>query len=39
MGGIDFSPLVAILVIMFLKRFIVATLIDIAFKLKAGGGI
>lgn len=39
MGGIDFSPLVAILGIMFLKRFIVATLIDIAFRLKTGGGI
>ncbi len=39
MGGIDFSPLVAILGIMFIKRFIVATLIDIAFRLKTGGGI
>lgn len=39
MGGIDFSPLVAILAIMFLKRFVVATLIDIAFKLKTGGGV
>ena len=39
MGGIDFSPLVAILAIMFLKRFLVATLVDIAFKLKTGGGV
>jgi len=39
MGGLDLSPLIAILAIMFIKRFLVATLIDIAFRLKTGGGI
>ncbi|MBI5587320.1 MAG: YggT family protein [Deltaproteobacteria bacterium] len=39
MGGIDFSPLVAILAIMFLKVFVVPTLIEAALKLKTGGGI
>lgn len=39
MGGLDFSPIIAILAIIFIKRFLVATLIDIAFKLKTGGGI
>jgi YggT family protein len=32
--GIDFSPLVAFLIIIFLKSFLVSTLIDIAFRLK-----
>lgn len=39
MGGLDLSPLIAILAIMFIKRFLVATLIDMAFRLKTGGGI
>lgn len=39
MGGLDLSPLIAILAIMFIRRFVVATLIDIAFRLKTGGGI
>jgi YggT family protein len=32
--GIDFSPLVAFLIIVFIKSFLVSTLIDIAFRLK-----
>jgi len=32
--GIDFSPLIVFLIIIFLKSFLVSTLIDIAFRLK-----
>ncbi|RMG72287.1 MAG: YggT family protein [Nitrospirae bacterium] len=35
-GGIDFSPLVAILAILFLKSFVVASLIELGYKLKGG---
>jgi len=39
MGGLDLSPIIAILAIIFIQRFVVATLIEIAFRLKTGGGI
>lgn len=39
LGGFDISPMIVILVIIFLKRFFIGTLLDIAFKLKAGGGL
>jgi YggT family protein len=32
-GGIDFSPFIAILIIVFLQQFLVATLIDLARRL------
>ncbi len=35
-GGIDFSPVVAILVIIFLKYFLVNTLIELGYKMKGG---
>jgi YggT family protein len=38
MGGFDLSPIVVILVIIFIKSFVVSTLIEIAFRMKAGGG-
>ncbi|WP_022853565.1 YggT family protein [Thermodesulfatator atlanticus] len=34
MGGIDLSPLIAILVIMFLKQFLVPSLYDLAYALR-----
>ncbi|MFQ5736957.1 MAG: YggT family protein [Thermodesulfobacteriota bacterium] len=39
LGGLDLSPLIAILVIMFLRWFVIATLLEIAFKIKLGGGM
>ncbi|MDO8426853.1 MAG: YggT family protein [Deltaproteobacteria bacterium] len=39
MGGFDISPIIAIFAIYFFKWFVVTTLIDLAFRLKAGGGI
>lgn len=33
-GGIDFSPLVVLIGIMFLQRFLVGSLIDVAFRLR-----
>jgi YggT family protein len=39
MGGLDLSPIIAILAIIFIQKFVIATLIDIAFRLKTGGGI
>ncbi|MDD5291662.1 MAG: YggT family protein [Candidatus Omnitrophica bacterium] len=33
-SGIDFSPLIAFLIIIFLKSFLVSTLIDLAFRLR-----
>ena len=33
LGGLDISPIIAILAIMFIQRFLVATLIDIARRL------
>lgn len=35
-GGIDLSPLIAILVIVFLKTFLVGSLIELGYKLKGG---
>ncbi len=35
-GGIDFSPLVAILAIVFLRSFVVSSLIELGYKLKGG---
>lgn len=37
MGGIDFSPLIVIFGIIFIRMFVVRTLFDIAFKMKVGG--
>jgi YggT family protein len=34
MGGLDFSPLVVILAILFLKKFLVASLVDAARRMK-----
>jgi len=38
-GGIDISPIIVLLVIMFLQVFLVGTLHDVALKLKFGGGL
>jgi YggT family protein len=38
-GGIDISPIVVLLVIMFVQAFLIGTLHELAFKLKAGGGL
>lgn len=38
-GGIDLSPLVAILVIIFLKRFLIQTLFHYAIRVKTGGAM
>ncbi len=35
-GGIDLSPFVAILIIIFLKYFIVGSLIELGYKMKGG---
>jgi YggT family protein len=34
MGGIDFSPLVVIIAIYFLQSFLVASLVDLAYRLR-----
>ena len=34
LGPIDISPLIVVLIIMFLKRFLIASLIEIAYKIK-----
>lgn len=39
MGGLDLSPLAAILIIMFVRWFVVATLIEVAMKINMGGGL
>lgn len=39
LGGLDISPIVVILVIIFLKRFAIATLFEIALRMKTGGGL
>lgn len=39
MGGLDISPILVIFAIIFVKMFVVETLMNIAFKLKMGGGI
>lgn len=35
--GIDFSPMVVILAILFVKYFLIRSLIELAYKLKGGG--
>lgn len=32
-GGFDFSPIVAFLIIMFLKNFVVGTLVDLSYRM------
>ena len=39
MGGLDLSPLAAILIIMFIRWFVIATLLEVAIKIKMGVGI
>ena len=39
LGGIDISPIILIFAIIFAKMFLVETLMNIAFKLKTGGGV
>ncbi|MBI5562307.1 MAG: YggT family protein [Deltaproteobacteria bacterium] len=39
MGGLDVSPIIVIFAIKFLQWFVIATLIDMAFRLKTGGAI
>ena len=36
LGGIDLSPLIVLLGLLFLKRFLIATLMDIALRLRTG---
>lgn len=36
-GGLDLAPLVVLLLIVFLQRFLVATLFDLALKISMGG--
>ncbi len=38
-GGIDISPLIAILIIIFFQRFVITTLLDVALRLRTGGGL
>ena len=37
-GGIDISPIIVLLVIMFLQAFVVSTLHEVAMKIKLGSG-
>jgi YggT family protein len=37
MGGLDLSPLIVIFAIIFLKRFAIASLMELAIRLKTGG--
>jgi YggT family protein len=39
MGGIDISPIVVLLIIMFLQIFLVRTLNELAIRLRMGGGL
>lgn len=39
LGGIDLSPIIAMLVIKFLQFFVVETIIDLAVRMKAGGAL
>ena len=39
MGGIDLSPIIVLLVILFLQVFLVKTLNELALRLKMGGGL
>ncbi|TAN64141.1 YggT family protein [bacterium] len=38
LGGLDLSPMVVIIAIIFIKKFLIATLIEAAFRIKLGGG-
>ncbi len=38
-GGIDISPIIAILIIYFFKAFVVTTLLDVALRIRTGGGL
>ncbi len=37
LGGMDLSPVVAIFAIIFIRRFLITTMLEIAFKIKTGG--
>ena len=39
LGGLDLSPMIAILAIIFLKRFAIASLLELAVRMKTGGSI
>ncbi len=39
MGGLDLSPMIAIVAIMFFRWFVINSLLDMAVKIKMGGGI
>ncbi len=39
LGGLDISPMVVILLIMFFQKFAVNSLYDMGYKLKMGGGL
>jgi YggT family protein len=39
LGGIDVSPVIAVLAVYFIRWFLVATIADVALRLKTGGGI
>ncbi len=39
LGGMDISPVIAIFAIIFVRRFFITTMLEIAFKLKTGGGL
>lgn len=39
MGGMDLSPIIVLLAILFLQVFLVKTLNELAFRLKMGGGL
>lgn len=39
MGGIDISPIIVLLVIMFLQVFLIRTLNELAMRLRMGGGL
>lgn len=36
MGGLDLSPLIVLLALLFLKRFLIATLVDVALRIGTG---
>ncbi len=38
LGGMDISPVIAILGIFFIRKFFITTMLEVAFKLKTGGG-
>ena len=38
LGGLDLSPMVVILIIIFLQKFAVDSLYDLGYRMKMGGG-